>query len=137
MTPALRESRDDVCHGGSMPNVIHLTSSSSAEKPTIVESSTGYEVINSGRESLESSLIVGRGDPISLHVNSMRYKGGCRSGSEQSQINKQHKDKNDVIKAFSLVRSSSNLSDITFQDENEHDQQSQEVIHFEPERLAL
>lgn len=160
MPPAMRESRQDECHRdkadttiSKMPETIHLATSfhvdsSNQKNPfMIVEDVNGYEAIfgqfhvyvGVGREKIESpdsfvhaeQIEAPRGEaqedwlgPLSPHISSTKKKQGNKKNSLSSTV--------PMARVLSLLRSSSDLSDITFTDETENNK-----THFEKVRLSL
>ena len=144
--PLLKEeARDDENYhdNARMPDIIHLgpafqVNSVANEKPLIIEDMTGYEVIRGrfqifvGREeAMPDSLIRGERIEPSFEPHKKRMH---REGTETLSplVNKNNNEKTEVAQAFSLLRSSSNMSDITFEEKDEINKNE-----FERERLAL
>ena len=123
-----------------MPAVIHLAPTVQVDSPTepfVIEDLTGYEVVK-GRYSLavlsnnlEENLIVGErldaNATLSLQDQHEGSNDECREeGPQISAERTDHQDEptyRDVTRAFSLLRSTSKLSDITFS-EDKGDNQS-------------
>lgn len=138
-TALLRESREDDCQNR-MPEVIHLAPSfhvNSPEKPVIIEDITGYEILKGrynifvGRDeaSREASLLFGERVDATFPC----YDNNTPLSSEQSTITDKHGEKNVVTQALSILRSSSNLSEITLLEETEEAAPAE----FEHIRLSL
>ena len=132
-----------------MPQTIHCGPAfqTSNTKSTIIEDTTGYEVIRGrfqifvGRDATSNSLVHGERieststmEPPTKRVHREGNAGRGHHHHNQHLIrNRNHeKSQNNVAQAFSLLKSASNMSDITFADEDYIDE-----ADFEPERLVL
>lgn len=134
-----------------MPQTIHCGpafQTSNTNLGDIIEDTTGYEVIRGrfqifvGRDATSNSLI--HGEPIesipAMEPPTKRVQRAGTAGRGQHHYHNQHliskrnheKSQEVVIQAFSLLKSGSNMSDITFADEDYIDH-----ADFEPERLVL
>jgi hypothetical protein len=140
-TALFRESREDACQNR-MPEVIHLAPSfqvNSPVEPVIIEDTTGYEILRGrynifvGRDQAcrESSLLFGERVDAILQVSS--YDNNTQLSKEQSTIIDKHGEKYAVTQAMSILRSSSNLSEITLPEETEEAAPAE----FESIRISL
>ena len=130
-----------------MPAVIHLAPTVQVDSPTepfVIEDLTGYEVVK-GRYSLavlsnnlEENLIVGErldaNATLSLQDQHEGSNDECRE--EGPQISAERTDRQDeptyrdVTRAFSLLRSTSKLSDITFSEDKGDNQSAFECVRI-------
>jgi hypothetical protein len=138
-TTSLRESREDECQN-QMPEIIHLAPTfhvNSLENPVIIEDITGYEILEGrynifvGRDeaSQESSILFGERVDATFPCNYNNTPLSC----EQSTTIDKHREKDVVTQALSMLRSSSNLSEITLPEETD----KAAPAEFERIRLSL
>lgn len=146
MPPIYRESRQDQDCSGRMPDVIHLAPTlevdcpvDSPEEPVIIEDLTGYEVVKGRyylviRSSQTEYLIEGERMDIGVllpqKANPKREDPTRQSHSRKQKQNREAKHR-EVTQAFSMLRPSSDLSEITL------DEKNTQLIEFEQQRISL